>query len=247
MVKNYIDIYKDGTYLKNSPNWNAEDSAFKANKILTLLSKYQIPLQSICEVGCGSGEILVQLSANLPYNTEFTGFDISSDAINIAKKKETDKIKFELKDITNDTSGLYFDLILVMDVIEHIENYFKFLRDVVQKSRYTIFHIPLGMCIWSLFREQMLIEPKERVGHIHVFSEDFIKSILSDCGYKIIDKIYTEPIYRPTSIKERTIDFTRKTLFKLNKRLCSKTIGGMSILILAENENKQNSKAAQDS
>jgi cyclopropane fatty-acyl-phospholipid synthase-like methyltransferase len=238
MQKNYIEIYKDGTYLKNNPTWDAEDSTFKANKILKLLSNHKIPLNSICEVGCGSGEILVQLSNNLSSNTKFFGFDISAHAINIAKKKETEQIKFELKDFTDVTLNQQFDLILIMDVIEHVEDYFKFLRALSTKSRYKIFHIPIDMCAWSLFREKMLIESKEKVGHIHVFTEDFIKSVLNDCGYKIIEQIYTEPIYNATSTKQKIIELIRRLLFKINKRFCSKTIGGISIMILTENEKK---------
>jgi SAM-dependent methyltransferase len=169
-------------------------------------------------------------------NVNFLGVDISQDAIDIAKTKETSQIRFESRDITNDQLIQRFDLILVIDVIEHIENYFKFLRDVCPRGRYTVFHIPLDMCMWSLFRENMLIESKERVGHIHAFTEDFIKSVLKDCGYKIIDQVYTEPNLKTLKTKQKLIEFVRKTIFKINKRFCSKTIGGMSILILAENE-----------
>jgi SAM-dependent methyltransferase len=235
MLKEYTDIYRDGTYLKNNPDWNAGDSLFKANKILQLLEKHKLALKSVCEVGCGSGEMLVQLSAQLP-NVNFLGVDISPNAIDIAKAKETSLIRFELGDITGDQFNQRFDLILVIDVIEHIENYFKFLRDIRPKGRYSVFHIPLDMSMWSLFREKMLIESKERVGHIHVFTEDFIKSVLKDCGYKIIDKVYTEPNLKPLRAKQKMVEFFRKTIFKINKRFCSKTIGGMSILILAENE-----------
>ena len=149
MLKNYTEIYKDGTYLNNNPTWDAEDSEFKANKILQLLNKHNIPLDSICEVGCGSGEILVQLSSHLPSNTKFLGFDISADAINIAKKKETTQIKFELKDITDVSLNQPFDLVLIMDVIEHVENYFDFLRALTTKSRYKSF-ISLLICVPGL-------------------------------------------------------------------------------------------------
>jgi cyclopropane fatty-acyl-phospholipid synthase-like methyltransferase len=235
MLKEYTEIYKNGTYLKNNPDWNAGDSSFKANKILQLLGKHKLTLESVCEIGCGSGEMLVQLSSQLP-NVNFLGVDISPDAIAIAKTKETSQIRFELRDITSDQFNQRFDLILVIDVIEHIENYFKFLRDVRSRGRYTVFHIPLDMCMWSLFRENMLIESKERVGHIHVFTEDFIKSVLRDCGYKMIDQVYTEPNLKLLTARQKLTEFVRRTIFKINKRFCSKTIGGMSILILAENE-----------
>src|SRR6266487_6207817 len=181
------DIYNDKTYLSNNPNWHEEDAPFKTEKILLLLKRNSIAFNTVCEIGCGSGEILVQLSAKLPETVKIFGFDISKDAISIAKKKETGRIKFELKDITDKNEKYFFDLLLVIDVIEHIDNYFKFLSDIAMKGKYTIFHIPLDICVWSLFRERMLIESKERVGHIHNFTEDFITSILTDYGFKIID------------------------------------------------------------
>ena len=235
MTKKYSDIYADGTYLKNNPGWDAEDSLFKAGKILKLLKNHKLSIESVCEIGCGSGEILVQLSSKLPSNIKFLGVDVSPDAINIAGKKATSQIQFELKDITTEKTLRHFDLVLIMDVIEHVENYFQFLRDIFPMSRYTIFHIPIDLSLWTLLREKMLIESKERVGHIHNFTEDFVKSILTDCGYKIIDQIYTEPNFKPVTIKQKFIEFIRRILFKINPRFCSKTIGGISILILTEN------------
>jgi predicted TPR repeat methyltransferase len=229
------DIYNDNTYLINNPTWHKENAALKTEKILQLLKQNPIAFETVCEIGCGSGEILIQLSTKLPEKIKLFGFDISKDAINIAKEKETDRIKFELKDITGQTEKYFFDLLLVIDVIEHIDNYFNFLSCIATKGRFTIFHIPLDVCVWSLFREKMLIESKDRVGHIHNFTEDFIISILIDHGFKILDKMYTEPTFETTSLKQRFINGIRKILFKINKRFCTKTLGGYSILLLAEN------------
>lgn len=229
------NIYNDKTYLKNNPSWHEEDAPFKTTKIIKILERNSISFKTICEVGCGSGEILVQLESRLSVPNNFIGFDISNDAINIAKKKETDKIKFEVKDITDKDDNSFYDLILVIDVIEHLEDYFRFLNGIVSKGKYTIFHIPLDMSIWSLFRENILIESKDRVGHIHNFTEDFIQHILSDHGFEIIDKIYTEPNYKAISIKQKFVSFLRKFLFRINKRFCTKTLGGYSILLLTKN------------
>ena len=179
---------------------------------------------------------MVQLSRELPETIKLFGFDISKDAINLATQKKTGRIQFELKDITDQSEKYFFDLLLVIDVIEHVNNYFKFLAAIASKGRYTIFHIPLDMCVWSLFREKMLIESKERVGHIHNFTEDFIISILTDYGFKIIDKIYTEPTFEKTSFKQKFINGIRKILFRINKRFCTKVLGGYSVLLLTENK-----------
>jgi len=229
------DIYNDNSYLSKNPTWQAEDASFKADKIIELLKRNKVDFKTVCEVGCGSGEILVQLESRMPYATAFFGFDISKDAINIARKKETDKIKFEVKNISNNNNEEHYDLMLVIDVIEHVENYFEFLEGIVHKGSYTVFHIPLDMYIWSLFREQMLIESKNRVGHIHNFTENFIINILKDCGFEIIDKIYTEPILKNAGSKQKFIHLLRKSLFRINKRFCTKTIGGYSIMVLTKN------------
>jgi SAM-dependent methyltransferase len=230
------DIYNDSTYLKSNPEWHEEDALFKSEKILKLLEKIPGAFQTIAEAGCGSGQILVELSKKLPDIIKFYGFDISNDAIAIAKKKETARIKIEQKDFAGDEAENYFfDVLLVIDVIEHVENYFKFLDGIAKKGKYTIFHIPLDMSLWSLFREKMLIESKERVGHIHHFTEDFIKSILADHGFKIIDQIYTEPSFEVKSFKQGGINNIRKLLFAINKKFASKTLGGYSILLLTEN------------
>lgn len=55
------DIYNDNTYLKNNPDWHEKDAAFKADHIFKLLEKNPIQFETVAEIGCGSGEILVQL------------------------------------------------------------------------------------------------------------------------------------------------------------------------------------------
>ena len=230
------NIYNDHTYLKNNPDWHAGDATFKAREILKLLDRIPEPVFKIAELGCGSGQILVELSNTLPVQTRFFGFDTSSDALAIAKTRETERIRIEQTDLTRETEEVYFfDVLLVIDVLEHLDNYFQFLDGIVKKGKYTIFHIPLDMSIWSLFREKMLIESKERIGHIHNFTEDFIKSVLADHGFAILFQSYTEPTFEVRSSKQKVVNFIRKSLFKINKRLASKTLGGYSILLLTKN------------
>jgi len=231
------DIYNNNSYLNQNPLWHQEDSVFKASFINSILSSNKITYNSLCEVGCGSGEILFQLKkieANKAI--KYFGFDISEKAIEMSLKRKEENLHFELKDITDKEDKSFFDVILVIDVIEHLQNYFSFLQNISKKSKYTVFHIPLDMFVWSLFREQMLIESKERVGHIHNFSEGFILSILKDYGYKVIAKQYTEPDYKSNSFKQRFVNGVKKALFKIAPRFCSKTLGGYSVLVLCENK-----------
>ena len=230
------DIYNDQTYLKHNPRWGEEDAPMKANAISGLLAKNNISFKRLAEAGCGSGEIIVQLEKKFPGTEGFYGFDISKDALQIAAPKETGKIHFELLDLAGSIrTDLHFDVLLVIDVLEHITDYFSFLNGIRSKSTFTVFHIPLDMSLWSLFRENMLIESKKRVGHIHAFTEEFILDMLKDHGFDIIDKIYTPPTYTHTSFKQKITHVIRNFLFFLNKKIASKTIGGYSIMVLTKN------------
>ena len=62
---NTNEIYLDGTYLDKNPGWHEEDSAWKAEKILKILKRNKLKPSSICEVGCGAGEILSCLQREL--------------------------------------------------------------------------------------------------------------------------------------------------------------------------------------
>jgi SAM-dependent methyltransferase len=227
------DIYNNQDYLKKNPHWHQEDSAFKAGFIHSILEKNKITYNSVCEVGCGAGEILVQLKQlNGSKAIAYSGYDISRDAIALAQKKNS-RIDFKCADITKENVSV--DVMLIIDVIEHLRDYFSFLDDLSKKSKYTVFHIPLDMFVWSLFREQMLIESKERVGHIHNFSEDFIVSILKDHGYNIISKEYTAPDNSASSFKQKIKNTMRSVLFKIAPRFTTKTMGGYSLLVLCGN------------
>ena len=87
-----VNIYtqKNSEYLKNNPNWHVEDSPWKSKQIMKMLCRNPIFPKSIAEVGCGAGEILNQLYLSMPNDVCFTGFDISSDAIDFAKTREKD-------------------------------------------------------------------------------------------------------------------------------------------------------------
>jgi cyclopropane fatty-acyl-phospholipid synthase-like methyltransferase len=123
MNKKVDDIYTAGGYLTNNPTWHEEDSSWKAIHIMNILSKNDIQPHSICEVGCGAGEILNQLYLKLPNNVFFTGFEISPQAYEISRQKTKERLTFHLRDFLKEPD-CHFDLLLAIDVFEHVEDYF---------------------------------------------------------------------------------------------------------------------------
>ncbi|HVQ39324.1 MAG TPA: hypothetical protein VMS31_17425, partial [Pyrinomonadaceae bacterium] len=56
-------IYQTGEYVERNPTYHVEDSPWKAQHILSLMQKNALQPRTICEIGCGAGEILRQLQS----------------------------------------------------------------------------------------------------------------------------------------------------------------------------------------
>lgn len=228
------EMYKNGTYLAKNPTWDAEDSPWKAKQISRIMMENNINPKTICEVGCGAGEILRQLQAGIGSESIFWGYEISPQAFDLCKGKAKEGLHFKLADIREE--NVFFDLILLIDVIEHVEDYYNFLRDLKPKSEYKILHVPLDISVQSVLRSSPLDHVRESVGHIHFFTKEMVLQVLKDLGYEVIDYFYTAPtIELPAkSIKSYIARIPRKILFAMHKDLAVRIMGGYSMLILAK-------------
>lgn len=224
---------KNGEYLMKNPSWHVEDSPWKASQILKMLGRNKLNPETVVEVGCGAGEILNQLYSQMPNNVRFTGYDISPDAIELAKRREKDRLKFKYEDFSKNQSES--DLLLMIDVFEHIDDYLSFLKLCKGKAKNTIFHIPLDISISSLLRNKMM-DARKSVGHIHYFTKETALASLIDTGYEIEDFLYTAvSLDQPRKLFRTKIAYwPRKILFSLNKDFAVKMLGGFSLLVLAK-------------
>ena len=143
-------IYQSEVYADLNPTWHEEDSPWKARQVEAILRKNGIAFDKACEVGCGTGEILFNLAKAFPAAC-FHGYEISPHAYQRAKYKETDKVTFALGDFTAEGASDY-DLLVIADVIEHVEDYIAFIKALRGKGRYKVFHIPLDLSVQSLLR-----------------------------------------------------------------------------------------------
>ena len=226
-------LYVDGEYLAKNPAWHAEESAWKARQVLHMLRQKGISPRSVCDVGCGAGEVLKQLQENLDRECAFWGYDISPQAIELAKTRASEKIHFELGE-----AGLYkdkfFDLILALDVIEHLPDYFSFLRMLKVMGRHKILHVPLDLSVQTVLRRNGLVKRREMYAHLHYFTKETALRTLSDAGYEVLDYFYT-----PRSIDfgrtpgQLLLKLPRKVLFAIHKDFTVRLLGGFSLLVLA--------------
>jgi len=225
-------MYLDETYLKNNPTWHVEDSPWKARQIHKMLSKHKIDAASICEVGCGAGEILKKLSAKNP-ETNFFGYELSPHAFDLCKVRESDNVKYFMDDLID--TDAHFDVSLCIDVFEHIEDYIGFLRKLKTKANLHIFHIPLDITVISVLRNTMMRE-RNSVGHLHYFTLETAIATLEDSGFEVLDYFFT-PSFKELprkTWKSRIMKGPRMLLYSISPRLMVKFFGGCSLLVLAK-------------
>jgi cyclopropane fatty-acyl-phospholipid synthase-like methyltransferase len=227
-------MYQTGEYLEKNPTYHVEDSSWKAEQILRLMKKNQLQPRTVCEVGCGAGEILRQLQTQLPADTEFFGYEISPHAFALCEPRANERLQFKCEDLlTGNTPG--FDLLLCIDVFEHVPDYLSFLRDVRAKARYKIFHIPLDMSAQWVMRGRPILRERDQAGHLHYFMKDTALATLRDTGYQVLDTAYTAgAIDHPRSLKAKMASWPRRLMAKVNEDFVARVLGGYSLLVLAE-------------
>lgn len=233
-MTNAHSIYEDGTYLDHNKSWHQEDSPWKADQIRRLLVKNQVSLESVAEIGCGAGGVLRNLSEQIGEEKTYVGYDISPLAIELARSTPKHNIQYHIGDMLE--LDVAFDVVMAIDVFEHVENYVSFLQRLRPMGRYKIFHIPLDLSVQSVLRNRPILAAREWLGHLHYFTKDTALATLKSTGYEIVDWSYTKWCFElPDSrLESKVMWLPRKVLFSIHKDFAVRLLGGFSLLVLAK-------------
>jgi Methyltransferase domain len=224
------DPHLNGEYYRNNPTWHVEYSPWKAHNILRLLEKHRLNPKSICEVGCGAGEVLRQLQLKLDKECRFWGYDVAPQAIDLAKQRQNERLVFETADLGElDTPG--FDLMLALEVVDHVEDYLGFLRMLKSRSTWKIFSFSLDISAQSALRKGALLQRRVVHSHRHHFNKETALRTLEETGFEIVDFCY--PPNLAFSSKARLGKPLRWLTFNMNPDLAVRLFGGYSLLVLA--------------
>lgn len=228
------ELYEGEAYGKNNPTWHEEDAPWKAGHVERIIKRNNLPHEKICEIGCGTGEILLNLERTFP-RARLSGYEVSPEAFSRAVPKTTDRTQFYLKDLLEE-SELQFDLVLAIDVIEHVEDYISFIKRLRPVGTFKIFHIPLDLSAQSILRAWPIAELRKNVGHIHYFFKQSALSMLEDCGYTIVDHCYTASrLELPNqALTSRVMRLPRRLMFAVDPDLAVRLLGGYSLLVVAK-------------
>lgn len=222
------ETYTDGSYAAaTGGSWHLEDSAFKAGQVMRMLGRHpEVNPRSICDIGCGAGGVLAELERKLDSSAWLTGYEVSPQAQALSRDMASSRCDYVLGDPFGDARS--FDLALALDVVEHVEDCFGFIRQCGAKAIWKIYHIPLDVSASTVVRGANCWES---VGHLHLFTRETALKTVENCGQRVIDWFLTPvALERPHRWATRFTNLPRRIL---PERLASRLFGGYSIMILA--------------
>ena len=173
------DIYNDNTYLENNPTIHSEDSEFKFNNIREFLVriKTQDRKIKILDVGGGAGiigKMVMEFFLKRDINVTLDCLDLSAEMLKI-QKKNNPKINKLLNYSLENCKEKDYDLVLMIDVIEHIHKKNLSAKALNKISKNIIYNIPIEINLFDLMRNISLLfryykNQTKVLGHVHFFS-----------------------------------------------------------------------------
>lgn len=224
------NIYSDGTYKAHNPTWGEEDSQWKSTQILSVLRAHSIQPKTVGEIGCGAGGVLAGVVDGLPSVTLAEGWDPSPLAISMARPKGSERLHYLEGNLL--AAENHYDLILCIDVFEHVPDYLGFLCSLRERAKHIVFHIPLDMHCSAILRN-LHKDVREAVGHLHYFTRPTALATLVDCGYRVLEERYTRgALARLGGHRGLKTDLANVVRKLFADDLSAKLFGGYSLLVL---------------
>jgi 2-polyprenyl-3-methyl-5-hydroxy-6-metoxy-1,4-benzoquinol methylase len=192
------EYYSDGYFNGSKDFFRGKDYCLERDKSIhagavtgynEILANFDIEDKTVLDVGCASGALLYLLRERR--TREVVGIDSAEYPISFGVAHYGLDLRCSALE-TAQLPGAYFDLITLIDVIEHVEDINTFLGELrrVLKPGGQIFIITPNYLAYALARHQWMCLYKD-FEHLQYFSEQSLRSICARMGWSI-NKCWTD-------------------------------------------------------
>ena len=179
--------------------------------------------------------------------------DIAGDAVELARSRSNQRLTFLRGDYL-DADLPSPDVLLLLDVFEHVPDYLGFLAGLRDRAGLFVFHIPLDLCAWGVtLGSRWMLHMRETYGHLHYFSYETALATLEDTGYTIVDEFFTDDydadasmVPARSALKQRCYYEARRSMFRFRPRLAASIFPHFNLLVLARRSEPVSDAQAAD-
>lgn len=192
------NLYSAHSYKENTNNWEDDVSIFRGVALREVLEDGKIAekINTILDVGCGSGGVLAHLSMQKEFEAKvLEGIDISPVAVDIARRLADEKgaggrVHFAVRSIEDLAESESRDLICLIHVLEHCPDMLEMLEACAERSNYIYINVPLEINLFYVLRFNLIANQYNKYGHLHFFDEMFFVTWLEKNGFEILSRGY---------------------------------------------------------
>jgi SAM-dependent methyltransferase len=183
--QNYQEAVKDPSFLL----WRKKGARYKADNILAVCKG--LPIESIIEIGCGTGAVLRELM-NRGFARAYSGTDISAAALTAARKELG--IQYHGGFVADagylPVPGRSFSVAILSHVLEHLNQPLRAAQEASRIAEFVVAEVPTEKVLTNWIRRNLLgraYSSIEEAGHVQFWSpRSFVQFLRRDCGFEIL-------------------------------------------------------------
>lgn len=138
----------------------------------------------VLDIGCGNGALVYDIAEKAKL---VVGIDIEEKNINKARSKyNKSNIKYIVGNATKDLNTEKFDVIILSNVLEHIDDRVGFMKNIKGLAFKYLIRVPMFDRDWvTLYKKELDIEWRLDLTHYIEFTKESFEKEINEAGYKI--------------------------------------------------------------
>lgn len=139
---------------------------------------------TVLDIGCGNGALAKDVAGHCK---SIVGIDIDAGLIEKAKaKNNAPNLEYRVGDVTKDLTNEKFDVIVMSNVLEHIDDRVNFLKSIRGLANKYLFRVPMIDREWvTLYKKEMGLDYRLDTTHFTEFTFSQFEDEFRQAGFRI--------------------------------------------------------------